>query len=77
MSTTITGPPRPVMGEDARTRYTEALSARAGACSARPHRPCASPLPLGTQLSVLPALHRLTPHQARAEAVQGRDCPAR
>jgi len=30
MSTTITSPPRPVMGEDARTRYTAALSARAG-----------------------------------------------
>ncbi len=30
MSTTITAPPRPVMGEDARTRYTAALSARAG-----------------------------------------------
>ena len=30
MSTTITASPRPVMGEDARTRYTAALSARAG-----------------------------------------------
>jgi len=30
MSNTITGPPRPVMGEDARTRYTAALSVRAG-----------------------------------------------
>jgi len=30
MSNTITAPPRPVMGEDARTRYTAALSARAG-----------------------------------------------
>ena len=30
MSTTITAPPRPVMGEDARTRYTAALRARAG-----------------------------------------------
>jgi len=30
MSTTITSPPRPVMGEDARTRYTAALSTRAG-----------------------------------------------
>jgi len=30
MSTTITAPSRPVMGEDARTRYIAALSARAG-----------------------------------------------
>ncbi len=30
MSNTITGPPRPVMGEDARTRYIAALSSRAG-----------------------------------------------
>jgi len=30
MSNTITGPPRPVMGENARTRYTAALSVRAG-----------------------------------------------
>jgi len=30
MSNTITAPPRPVMGEDARTRYTAALSARTG-----------------------------------------------
>ena len=30
MSNTITATPRPVMGEDARTRYTAALSARAG-----------------------------------------------
>jgi len=30
MSNTITGPPRPIMGEDARTRYTAALSARSG-----------------------------------------------
>ena len=30
MSNTITAPPRPVMGEDAQTRYTAALSARAG-----------------------------------------------
>ncbi len=30
MSNTITGPPRPVMGEDARTRYTAAVSARTG-----------------------------------------------
>ena len=30
MSTTITSPPRPVMGEDARTRYTAALSTGAG-----------------------------------------------
>ncbi len=30
MSTTITSPPRPVMGEDARTRYTAALGARTG-----------------------------------------------
>ena len=30
MSNTIAGPPRPVMGENARTRYTAALSARAG-----------------------------------------------
>jgi len=30
MSNTITAPPRPVMGEDAQTRYTAALSDRAG-----------------------------------------------
>jgi len=30
MSNTITAPPRPVMGEDARTRYTATVSARAG-----------------------------------------------
>ncbi len=30
MSNTITAPPRPVMGEDAQTRYTAALRARAG-----------------------------------------------
>jgi len=30
MSNTITAPPRPVMGEDAQTRYTAALSARTG-----------------------------------------------
>ncbi len=35
MSTTITAPPRPVMGEDARTRYTAALSAR----TSRQHGP--------------------------------------
>jgi len=28
MSNTITAPPRPVMGEDARTRYTTTVSAR-------------------------------------------------
>ncbi len=36
MSNIITGPPRPVMGEDARTRYTAALSARA---AGRQHGP--------------------------------------
>jgi len=30
MSNTITAPPRPVMGEDARTRYTAALNTRTG-----------------------------------------------